>query len=56
MEVIGAALRDHVDVDAEVGAVLGRVGAGLNFNFLNGFDHRPSRRRGDQIVHDADAV
>ena len=35
---------------------MGRVSAGLDLDFLNGLDHGLHRRRGDQVVHDADAV
>ena len=56
MNVVGAGLGDHVDMDAHVRAVLRRVGAGLHLHFLHGVDGRPRGRGGDQVVHDADAV
>ena len=56
MESVAAALGDHIDVDTKVSAVLGGIGAGLNFHFLHGFDHGLRGRGGDEVVHDADAV
>ena len=56
MQIIGAGFRHHVDMDSHVGAVLRAIGAGLDLHFLHRVHRRARRRRGDQVVDNADAV
>ena len=56
MQRVGAALGHDVDVDAEVGAVLGRRAAGLDLDLLDRVRDRPHAGRRQQVGRGVDAV
>ena len=56
MELVRAGFRDHIDVNAQIGAILRRVRARLNLHLLNGLHHHARGCVGDEIIHHADPV
>ena len=56
VEIVGAALGDHVDVDAEIRTELSRRAAGLHLNLGHGLGDRPHAGRRQQVGRGIDAV
>ena len=56
VQLVGAVLADYVQMDTEPGAILRRIGPGLNLKLGDCVDGGPQRCGGDQIRDDAHAV